>query len=209
MFIVSLIMHSFLHKSKILKMKKILALFVSALFIYSGCGKSNDNQNTSSNTPNNSTNQTSEQYNTKQNTQTTPSTTDGKATEEKTATQNTQQQTNTSSGRDQSGAIIVKFPVGSTQVTLNGKISGFGEQIAYVFDVAKGQKLTASVAPIPASGNIRIAQIISPSGNADGPFGNSMTYNLNEAGNWKLILSENQMAGDPWEGQYNLTIGIK
>ncbi|HEX2788534.1 MAG TPA: hypothetical protein VHP32_11610 [Ignavibacteria bacterium] len=190
-------------------MKKQLVSFALVIFISWGCGKSSDSQNTGSNTTNNSTNQTSQQYNTQQNTQTPPSSTDGKATEEKTATQNTQQQTNTSSGRDQSGAIIVKFPVGSTQVTLNGTIKGFGEQIAYVFEVSKGQKLTASVVPVPSNGNIRIGQIISPSGNSDGPFGNQMTYDLNEAGNWKLILSENQMAGDPWEGQYNLTIGIK
>lgn len=189
-------------------MKRIfLSLTVILSVIYFGCGKSNDNQNTSSNTTNTSTNSSTPQNNTPQSNQ--PS---GQATEEKTTTQNntqTQTQQNTSSGRDASGAIIVKFPIGATQVTLNGKIKGFGEQIAYVFEVSKGQKLTASVAPVPASGNIRIAQIISPSGNADGPFGNKMTYDLNEAGNWKLILSENQMAGDPWEGTYNLTIGIK
>lgn len=190
-------------------MKRIfLSLTLILSVIYFGCGKSNDNQNTSSNTTNSSTNSSTPQNNTPQSNQ--PS---GQASEEKTTTQNntqtqTQQQ-NTSSGRDASGAIIVKFPIGATQVTLNGKIKGFGEQIAYVFEVSKGQKLTASVAPVPADGNIRIGQIISPSGNSDGPFGNKMTYDLNEAGNWKLVLSENQMAGDPWEGTYNLTIGIK
>lgn len=189
-------------------MKKIfISLALAFSVIYLGCGKSSDNQVPSNNTPSNSTNNSTTQTTTNQG-----SRPNGQASEEPTNTQNnTQQQTQThqGSGRDASGAIIVKFPVGATQVTLNGTIKGFGEQIAYVFEVSKGQKLTASVAPVPADGNIRIAQIISPSGNADGPFGNQMTYNLNEAGNWKLILSENQMAGDPWEGQYNLTIGIK
>lgn len=192
-------------------MKRIfLSLALVLVMIYSGCGKSNDSQNTGSNTTNTSTNSSTPNNTQQNNTQTNS----GQASEEKTTTQNntqtqTQTQQNTSSGRDASGAIIVKFPIGATQVTLNGKIKGFGEQIAYVFEVSKGQKLTASVAPVPADGNIRIGQIISPSGNADGPFGNKMTYDLNEAGNWKLILSENQMAGDPWEGTYNLTIGIK
>jgi hypothetical protein len=192
-------------------MKKIfISLTLVLVMIYSGCGKSNDSQNTSGNNSTNSSTNSSTPNNTQQNNTQTNS---GQASEEKTTTQNnTQQQThqnNQSSGRDASGAIIVKFPIGSTQVTLNGTIKGFGDQIAYVFDVAKGQKLTASVVPVPSNGNVRISQIISPSGNADGPFGNSMTYDLTEAGNWKLILSENMMAGDPWEGQYNLTIGIK
>ncbi|MBK8549578.1 MAG: hypothetical protein IPL53_00410 [Ignavibacteria bacterium] len=78
-----------------------------------------------------------------------------------------------------------------------------------MFEVSKGQKLTASVKPNPATGNIRIAQIINPAGQADGPFGNQMTYALNESGDWKLVLSENMMSGDPWKGEYFLTIEIK
>ena len=110
---------------------------------------------------------------------------------------------------DKSGGIRVNFPVGATQVTLNGTISGFSEQKTYVFEVSKGQKLTASVKPGTSNGNIRIAQIISPSGKADGPFGDKMTYSLNESGDWKLILSENMMSGDPWKGEYFLTLEIK
>lgn len=111
--------------------------------------------------------------------------------------------------RDKSGAIIVKFPAGATQVTLNGKINGFGEQITYVFEASKGQKLFANVMSVEMDANIRISQIISPSGNADGPFGEKTNYNLDESGNWKIVLSENQMAGDPWKGEYQLLISIK
>jgi uncharacterized lipoprotein NlpE involved in copper resistance len=111
--------------------------------------------------------------------------------------------------RDKSGAIIVKFPAGATQVTLNGKINGFGEQITYVFEAKKGQKLFANVMSVEMDANIRISQIISPSGTGDGPFGEKTNYNLNESGNWKIVLSENQMAGDPWKGEYQLLISIK
>lgn len=106
-------------------------------------------------------------------------------------------------------AIRVKFPTGSTQVTLNGGIGGFGENITYVFEVRKGQTLNASVKATDKNGNVRIGQIISPTGKADGPFGNSMTYNLSEGGDWKLVLSENQMSGDPYKGEYELTLNIK
>lgn len=111
--------------------------------------------------------------------------------------------------REKPKDIRVKFPVGSTQVTLNGSIKGFGQNIPYVFEVSKGQKLNATVKPKTGEGNIRIAQIIDPSGKADGPFGDQMTYNLNESGDWKLVLSENMMSGEPWAGEYLLTIEIK
>lgn len=111
--------------------------------------------------------------------------------------------------REKPEDIRVKFPVGSTQVTLNGNIKGFGQNIPYVFEVSKGQKLTASVKPKTGEGNIRIGQIIDPSGKADGPFGEQMTYSLNESGDWKIILSENMMSGDPWAGEYLLTVEIK
>ncbi len=108
-----------------------------------------------------------------------------------------------------SGDIRVKFPTGSTEVTLNGEISGFGQNITYVFEVSKGQKLFAMVKPASTGGNIRINQIITPSGSADGPFSNEITYALSENGDYKLVLGEDQMAGDPWKGEYFLTINIK
>jgi uncharacterized protein YpmS len=111
--------------------------------------------------------------------------------------------------REKPKDIRVEFPVGSTQVTLNGNIKGFGQNIPYVFEVSKGQKLNASVKPKTGEGNIRIGQIIDPSGKADGPFGDQMTYKLNQSGDWKLIINENMMSGEPWTGEYFLTIEIK
>ena len=108
-----------------------------------------------------------------------------------------------------SDGIRVTFPVGSTEVSVNGEISGLGEQKIYVMEVKEGQKLNASVKPADGDGNIRISQIISPTGEADGPFGPSVTYDLNASGDWKIVLSENQMAGDAWKGEYILTIDIK
>lgn len=111
--------------------------------------------------------------------------------------------------KDKPGDIRVRFPEGSTQVTLNGTINGFGQNIYYVFEVRKGQKLTSRVKPKSGSGNIRISQIIDPTGKADGPFGGYMTYALDKAGDWKIVLNENMMSGKPWAGEYLLTIEIK
>lgn len=108
-----------------------------------------------------------------------------------------------------SDGIRVTFPVGSTEVSIDGEISGLGEQKTYIMEVKEGQKLNASVKPADGEGNIRISQIINPKGEADGPFGPSVTYDLNASGDWKIVLSEDQMAGDSWKGEYVLTIDIK
>ena len=180
---------------------KLLFLFavIVCLSFYS-CGKDdikNDNQNqTTGAAPNN--NNTTQQTKTPEPPKHEESIPEAhELAEKKTAN------TNSSNG------IRVNFPAGATQVSMNGKISGFGESVTYLFEVKEGQTMTASVKPQSGKGNIRIGQIIFPSGKADGPFGIQMTYPLTESGDWKLILGEDQMAGDPWEGEYVLTVEIK
>ena len=106
----------------------------------------------------------------------------------------------------------INFPVGATEVQIKGKIDGL-DGVTYLMDVAKGQKLPGSVEAISEAGkeqnNIRFSQIFTPSGEADGPFGPTISYDLTEAGTWKLIISENQMSGDAWSGEFKMTIGIK
>lgn len=55
--------------------------------------------------------------------------------------------------------------------------------------------------PDDPAGNIRISQIVMPDGTADGPFGTELNYRLSQTGSYRLILSANQMAGDPWGGR--------
>ena len=55
-------------------------------------------------------------------------------------------------------------------------------------------------------GNIRINQIISPDSNSDGPFGKDLEYKLNQQGEFKLIIGESLMQGDPFEGDYILKV---
>lgn len=105
-------------------------------------------------------------------------------------------------------SISVKFPAGSTRMTMDGNITGFGDLISYEFEALKGQTLNASVKPKNGKGNVRINQIRFPDGKADGPFGDTMTYKLTESGNWKLIIGEDMMAGEPWKGAYLFTIEI-
>lgn len=188
-------------KSTMKKIFPVFAVVISLIII--GCSKKEDK-------PESTTEKKTESVTTPTPSGTTNKTDTNASTEEKEQQKkDSKEPEKKESLRDKSGAIIVKFPAGATQVTLNGKINGFGEQITYVFEAKKGQKLFANVMSVEMNANIRISQIISPTGKADGPFGEKTNYNLSESGDWKIVLSENQMAGDPWKGEYQLLISIK
>jgi len=84
-----------------------------------------------------------------------------------------------------------------------------GKHVVFSFDVPKAGKLTASVKPGETNGNVRIAQIFMPDNTADGPFGMEMTYDLKQTGQYRLVVSENQMAGDPYNGPFTLTLKVE
>ncbi len=186
-------------------MKKIsFILFLSCLIYFTGCTKKDEKSETTTKpqetiTPPPST--------TPVPTQTEKKEEPVKSIEEKKETEKKE------SLRDKSGAIRVNFPAGATEVMLNGNINGMNERITYVVEVTKGQgMITRVMAAYPEkepNANIRIAQIISPSGKAEGPFGVKAKFDFNESGDYKIVLSENQMAGDPWKGEYKLMISIK
>jgi hypothetical protein len=182
-------------------MKSLLLVFAISFLTLFSCGQKDDKSQTSG-TSNNEGRQSTTAEQTNKESAVQPSH-DPEMGDTDNPESKKRERTNTSDG------IRVNFPTGATQVTLNGTIDGFGDKKTYVFEVSKGQMLTASVKPKTSDGNIRISQIINPAGVADGPFDNQITYTLNESGDWKLILSENMMAGDPWKGEYFLTLEIK
>ena len=83
-----------------------------------------------------------------------------------------------------------------------------GRHVVFSFDVPEPGKLQATVKPDQKNGNVRIAQIFMPDNTADGPFGMEMSYDLKQAGKYRLVISENQMAGDPYNGPFTLTIQV-
>jgi len=182
------------------KMKIIITAALLSFALLTGCGKKEEKTDTSG-------------------TQTTPQTTPSTTTPQTTTPTEKKETANTSTEekkepekkdelRDKSGAIRVKFPAGATEVTLNGKINGFGDKVTYVFECSKKQMLLTRVSATDEKANIRIEQIISPSGKADGPFDTKIRYDLTETGDWKIVLGENQMAGNPWKGEFKLLISI-
>lgn len=83
-----------------------------------------------------------------------------------------------------------------------------GKHVVFLFDVEKPGALSASVKPGEANGNVRIAQIFLPNNEADGPFGPTMEYNLKEPGTYRIVVSENQMAGDPYNGPFTFSVKV-
>lgn len=186
-------------------MKKIsFILFLSCLVYFTGCTKKDEKSDTT----------TKPQETTTPPPSTTPVPTQTEKKEEPVKSVEEKKETEKKESlRDKSGAIRVSFPAGSTEVMLNGKINGISDRISYVVDAKKGQSMiTRVMAAYPEkepNANIRIAQIISPSGKAEGPFGVKAKFDFNESGDWTIVLSENQMSGDPWKGEYKLMISIR
>lgn len=63
--------------------------------------------------------------------------------------------------------------------------------------------------PGDTKANVRVSQIVMPDGTSDGPFGRDMTYSLTQTGEYQLIISESLMAGDPWAGRVDVTVGLR
>ena len=65
------------------------------------------------------------------------------------------------------------------------------------------------VFPSASGANLRLSQIILPTGTMDGPFGQKTGYNLAQFGGYQLIFSENMMAGEPWSGEAIVSLTLR
>lgn len=64
------------------------------------------------------------------------------------------------------------------------------------------KRIVARITSDDPQANIRFTQIILPDGTADGPFSRELKYDLPEDGIYKLEVSEDMMAGEPWSGTF-------
>jgi hypothetical protein len=56
------------------------------------------------------------------------------------------------------------------------------------------------------SANIRISQLFTPNGFADGPYGRELTYKFKEIGQYRITVNENKMVGNRYSGPYEVSI---
>lgn len=82
-------------------------------------------------------------------------------------------------------------------------------QTVYVFFDSDGHtRVSATLSSSDPAANVRFSQIIMPDGEADGPFGAEVDYELKQQGRYALAINENIMAGDPWEGEFSVSVRL-
>ncbi|MDR1761650.1 MAG: hypothetical protein LBR55_04305 [Bacteroidales bacterium] len=95
-------------------------------------------------------------------------------------------------------------------VVINDTMNGLSDRKTYTIEAEKGQTLSANIVTPSDTANIRIDQIISPSGQGDGPFGKDiMTYDISESGTWQVIVAGSMMQGEDYKGKFTLTLAVK
>jgi hypothetical protein len=110
---------------------------------------------------------------------------------------------------NQQGESAVTPAKDSNFVVINDTMNGLSDKKTYEVDARDGQTLFAGIAAPVDTANIRINRIISPSGNADGPFGKEVTFPVTETGTWKIIVGGSLMQGEDYKGGYKLTLVVK
>ncbi len=105
--------------------------------------------------------------------------------------------------------IRIRFAPGSTSASVVGHVNNISSRVNVYVAVAHGSELTANIAPEDSIANIRFNQIIYPSGKADGPFGRDLKKPVTEKGNYQLVIAEDQMQAQEWNGDFVLTVTVK
>ena len=82
------------------------------------------------------------------------------------------------------------------------------QKLVFVVDSDTASKLKLKLTSQDSTSNVRISQIIDSKGNSDGPFGKEIEFPVREKGIQKIIVSENQMQGDPWGGRITLDVKL-
>lgn len=70
-------------------------------------------------------------------------------------------------------------------------------------------ELNGKIIPAGGKGNIRFNQIISPDKKSDGPFGIDLKTNLEQKGNYILVIGHSQMADNPFYGKFTVELENK
>ncbi len=108
---------------------------------------------------------------------------------------------------NEQGEIVLALTADTA--TFTGEINGLSDSKTYLVVGKEGQHIWVKIETDSAPANIRVNQIISPSNEADGPFGNEMSYALKEDGAWKFIVGESLMVGEDYVGEYRVRIAVK
>lgn len=91
----------------------------------------------------------------------------------------------------------------------NLKMDSANQHVTVTINITSGNKIFASLSSKDKNANIRISQIGFPDSTFDGPFGRTLDYKIKDTGNYKIIVGEDMMAGDRWNGDFTLKTWVK
>jgi len=104
-----------------------------------------------------------------------------------------------------SGIVNLDLTDGVGKISIRKK----ADQTVYIQFTSVGyNKISAKLSSPDSLANIRFSQIFLPDGTMDGPFGSDMEYTLPTDGVYKISVHENMMAGDPWQGVFNVYVEL-
>lgn len=98
---------------------------------------------------------------------------------------------------------------GEDTLAFSLKMDSANQHVTVPLNISGGDTLFAILSPDDKKANIRISQIEFPDSTFDGPFGRNLDYKINVFGNYKIIIGENMMAGDRWNGDFSLKVWVK
>lgn len=101
----------------------------------------------------------------------------------------------------------IKLMIQNGQVVMD-TIKKPRQKLVFVFDSDTANRLSVKISSPDSLANLRINQIIDAKENADGPFGKELDYKIQEKGLHHVIVSENQMAGNPWGGRLKFELKL-
>ncbi len=82
------------------------------------------------------------------------------------------------------------------------------QKLIFLIDSDTASKIKLKITAQDSAANVRISQIVDSKDNSDGPFGHEIEFPVREKGIQKIIVSENQMQGDPWGGRITLEVKL-
>jgi hypothetical protein len=117
-------------------------------------------------------------------------------------------------GKDTSGKAISTHPdipelsPGKDTLQLNLEMHA-NQHVTIPVSVLSGDSIFGQLMPDDKAANIRFTQIAKPDQTFDGPFGRELSYSVKKPGRYALIIGQNLMAGDPWDGKFRLKVWVK
>ncbi|MEZ0608981.1 hypothetical protein ACAW74_10725 [Fibrella sp. WM1] len=97
----------------------------------------------------------------------------------------------------------------ASPVTLSVRSDSLHATVICALQVTQPGTLSAEIMPSEKGQNIRFSQIYLSDGKTDGPFGQTLTYAVKQAGLVQLRVSPSQMASGPYAGTFTIRLQLK